>query len=148
MRRFLEGLRATVRHLGAGPADGEQRVIGALAERTKELLAGESFEVSTDGRLVTVTGLGQFHGKSHVLMPVFIWRTPLPATERLTLMFESASRRLQEFLTAAYGQPWPAADTKAHVAVSDELISVWWGGDTEAEAVARLRPISRSALGV
>jgi hypothetical protein len=145
---FLAGLRASTRSLASGPVEGEQRVVGALAERTKELLAEEDFEVSTDGLLVTIRGVGQFRGRSNTLMPVFIWRAPLPATERLTMVFESASLRLQEFLTAAYGRPWPAPNAKAHVSVSDDLISVWWGGDTEAEAIKRLRPIFRTEVGV
>jgi hypothetical protein len=123
-------------------------VIKALARRIKELLMEEEFEVASTAYTITITGTERFRGKVNVLMPVFIWRAPLPLSERLTLVFESASRRLQEFLTAAYGRPWPAPEADPHVAVSDEWISVWWGGETEAEAVERFRPIAREDLGV
>lgn len=145
---ILRGLRANTRSVASGPAEGEERIINALASRITELLVGEDFEVSTSSSTVTITGIEKFHGKSNTLMPVFIWRAPLPLSERLTLVFESASRRLQEFLTAAYGRPWPAPNVDSHVTIGDELISVWWGGETEAEAIKRFRPISRKELGV
>jgi hypothetical protein len=148
IRAFIKDMRATMRYWTSGPADGEARVIGVLAERIEELLAAESFQVSTDGRTITVSGTGELSGRANVFMPVFIWRLPMPATQRLDMLFESASRRLQEFLTAAYGKPWPSSGAEAHVSVRDDVISVWWGGEAEEDAVERLRPIDRSEVGL
>lgn len=43
IRSLGESVRATIRFWASGPAEGETQVIQVLAERIKELLAGESF---------------------------------------------------------------------------------------------------------
>lgn len=144
----MVGLRGGLRHLASGPAEGEQVVVSALAERVSELLEREDFEVSTDGVLVTVRGVGQFRGRSITLMSAVMWRAPLPTAERLTIVFGAAGRSLQALLTQAYRRPWPGPNAEAHALVTDDAISVWWGGEAEADAVERLRPISRAELGV
>ena len=147
VRAILAGVRANTRSIASGPADGEEMIIETLVSRIDELLMGEDFEVSVSASMITITGIKKFRGKSTTLMPVFILRTPLPLAERLTLVFESVSRGLQEFLASAYGRPWPAPTATPHVVVGDELISVWWGGETETEAVKCFRPIVRKELG-
>jgi hypothetical protein len=132
----------------ATPAAGERALITALATRTEELLPQEDFVVTTDGKVIRVMGTGQFHGKANILMPVFFLRVPLPMDQRLDALFESYGRRLQEFLSMAYGRPWPTVEARASHTVTNEKISVWWGGPSELEAVEHIRPIVRNDIGL
>jgi hypothetical protein len=142
----LIALRGTLRYLVSGPVRGEQVLIIAIARRVEKMLPEDEFEVSTDGKVVRISGVGEFQGKTNILMPFFIWRAPLPEVQRLEMIFGSIGRRLQSFLTKVRGKPWPSIGAETHYTVDDELISLWWGGPTEAEAVVRFRPIFRKDL--
>lgn len=137
-----------MRYVGSGPAKGEQALVVAMAERIEEILPKGEFEVTTDGKVVNIIGIGEFRGKSNLLMPAFILRAPLSTLERLELTFKSLGERLQGFLTKAHGEPWPAVGAEPHISITDEMIMLWWGGRDEADAVVRLRPIARQDIGI
>jgi hypothetical protein len=136
------------RLLATEPLGGEHAFISELAERTREILSEHDFEVATDGMTITISGLGRFKGRTSVMLPVFMMRAPVPLDERLSMVLGSHGRRLQELLTSAYGEPWPTASAGPHVSVTPDMISLWWGGSTEKDAVERLRPISRIDIGI
>lgn len=125
-----------------------ERLTGVLAERIREVLQEDEFEVEVKGRIISITGVGARGGNTFGLMPALIWQLPLSATRRLRMIFEGVARNLQHFLTCAYNRPWPAVTAEPHVSVGDDAILVWWGGASETDAVARLRPIPRVEIGV
>jgi hypothetical protein len=73
--------------------------------------------------------------------PVFVLRSPLPRNERLSLIFRSYADKLQQFVAKAQGQPWPDQGAEPHVSMTSELVSVWWGGESEDRAMVRIEPI-------
>ena len=135
-------------YLAAGPAAGERALIEMMATRTQEMLSPDEFSVSSDGKTIVVRGVGGFLGKTNFLMPMFIWRAPLPLTQRLDMLCRSHGKRLQEFLSGARGEAWPAEGADLHISITGEAISMWWGGPNEDEAVLRMRPILREEIGV
>ena len=131
-----------------GPADGEAALIMTIAECTRAVMAGEEFDVSVENTSIMIVGTGEMRGRTNVMTPVFIWRAPLDVDERLRLVFESYGRRLQEYLTKAYGRPWPARGAATHVIVTDLTVQLWWGGSTEETAVREFGWIDRERLGL
>lgn len=136
------------RVLAAKPIPGESAFIETLAARTKEVIADPEFELTTDGRTITFGGTGRFRGSTKVMMPCFLLRAPGPLDERLEAVLNSHGRRLQEYLSAAYGKAWPREGAEAHVCVTPSAVSLWWGGPDEASAIVRLRLISRAEVGL
>ena len=143
----VANVRRTVRALSAGPALGEEALLAAIQDRTREILPKDVEITRTDG-VVTLRGVGRFTGSTSIWMPMFIWRAELPAEVRLELLFASHGKRLQDFLTRTCGEPWPSDGAQPYCRIDAERICSWWGGPTEEEAVTRLRPIVRSDLGI
>jgi hypothetical protein len=147
-RGFLTGLSDLWRYLISGPVPGEAELVRALVKSAQELLPPDECEVKAQGSAIVITTHGRSGGKTDVLTPAFVWRTSLPVTDRLQLVFEMYGRSLQRLLTSMHGATWPAPNTELHVSVNDDAITVWWGGPSESEATVRLRPFARHELGI
>jgi hypothetical protein len=125
-----------------------ERLVDALCERLAEVLPPNRFEVTVDHRrAVRIRGLGKRKGDTVWLMPIAIWKSQLPAEDRLEIFLETAGRRVQRFVSR-HNQPWPTMTAKTKVLIDEDTIVVWWGGVCRADAVVALRPISRKEIGV
>lgn len=124
------------------------RLTYAIADRLREILPTGDFDLSTDGRIIRIRGLGVCRGNSCSLAPGLLWNLPKPTGERLELIFETYGRDIQRFLTKSLRCPWPEEGAGLHIDISSEIIEVWWGGPDKIDAAVRLRPIERRELGV
>jgi hypothetical protein len=80
---------------------------------------------------------------------MFVWRANLDVEERLRVVFEAYSLRIQDFFSKALGTRWPASDANPHVIIGPSRIEVWWGsGDQPGAADVRIEPIFRYELNV
>jgi hypothetical protein len=120
----------------------------AIAAGIREILPSDEFELQATDMTISIKGIGRCSGYSYSTAPFLLWNLALPASARLEQIFEIQSRGLQEFITKARHEPWPAKGAKAHVRVTPEEVVVWWGGPREADAHVTLRPISREKLGL
>jgi hypothetical protein len=120
----------------------------AIAERISEILPSDEFELQAKDITINIRGIGRCSGYSYSTAPSLLWNLASPASERLEKIFEIQSRGLQEFITKARHEPWPAKGTDAHVRVTTDEVTVWWGGPREADALVTLSPISRRELGL
>lgn len=145
--KYIIAARRTWRYFMTGPSPGESEIIECLIERTSVILP-KHFELSSDGKQITIRSVGYYRRRMIVFTPAFIWRTLLDVNKRLQMVFEGYSRSLQTFISSVHGERWPTKDAKPHVVVTNELITIWWGGATEAEASVKLRPILRKELGL
>jgi hypothetical protein len=128
-----------------GPIPNEQSLIEAMAERVGEIV-GNDDSVKTNGKLIHLTGRNRLRGNSITFAPHMVLRA-LPGDEGLEAAFKALAKDLQGFLTSC-GERWPCAGAEPHVGVTDETVDVWWGGQTEADASVRMRPLVRRELGV
>jgi hypothetical protein len=122
-------------------ADRGRALTYAIADRIQEVLIPSEFNLKTDGKIISVKGVGSRRGYSYSTAPSLLWNLPYPRSRRLELIFDIQSRELQRFLTAARHTPWPARDAMPHIKITSDAVHVWWGGFTEADALVRLRPI-------
>ncbi|PWU20815.1 MAG: hypothetical protein C5B48_12040 [Candidatus Rokuibacteriota bacterium] len=144
-RRVVRSVRMLHRLVTAEPSPNEQAVVEAMADRVTEVVDDDG-SVSTDGKVIHITGRNRLYGNSVTFAPFTILRA-LPGEEGVLAACESLGTTLRRFLGDC-GEPWPSADAAPHVLLTDETINVWWGGPTEADASARLRPFSRQELGL
>jgi hypothetical protein len=131
-------------------ADEEQveRLVVALCERLAEVLPRDKFEVVVEHRhAIRIRGIGLRSGDTHWLSPLFLWRSESPVEYRLQLFLEPASRGVQEFVSRRY-RPWPTTTAKSKISIGEENILIWWGGESNSDAVVALRPIVRSEIGL
>lgn len=144
MRRLpkLRELRGTLNLLATGAALGEETLILSIVEGLREVIPLSEFDVSTDGKIIRITGINGAEGISCSMMPFFAWRAPLPVGRRLEMILKSIGVKVQDLLTKAHGKPWPAIGAEPHVLITSDHAIVWWGGPAESEALARLGPIS------
>lgn len=125
-----------------------ESLVLALCERLAEVLPADEFEVTVEhGKAVRILGKGSRHGSSLWLTPITIWRSQLSVEQRLQLFLDATSRRVQKFVSRR-NRPWPTMRAKSRVFIGEERILVWWGGESEEDAVVALRPISRREIGV
>lgn len=61
-----------------------------------------------------------------------VWRSRLAVEDRLGVVLEAASRRVQK-LVSRHNRPWPTVTAKPRVSIDEDSILVWYGG------VARVR---------
>ena len=127
--------------------DGWDGLGGPIAERLREILPSDEFEVEVDGATVRVRSLG-WPGAVLTGLAIVPLRLPLPISLRLRLFFENEADALQDFVSTVQGETWPAPGAKPHARVTDELVNVWYGTGNEASAVLRWRPFTRSELGL
>lgn len=126
-----------------------ESLVLALCERLGEVLPADEFEVTVEhGKAVRILGRGSRYGSSLWLTPIAIWRSQLPAEDRMQLFLEQACRRLQDFVSHGRKARWPARAAKPRVSIGEDRILVWWGGPGEDEADVALRPIVRSEIGI
>ena len=121
---------------------------GAIAAGIREILPSDEFELRATDMTINIRGIGRCSGYSYSTAPFLLWNLPSPASERLERIFDIQSRGLQEFITNARHEPWPARGAEAHVRVTPDEVAVWWGGPREVDALVSLSPISRRDLGV
>jgi hypothetical protein len=120
----------------------------AIAARISEILPSDEFELQANDMTITIKGIGRCTGYSYSTAPFLLWNLASPASERLEHIFEIQSRGLQEFITKARHEPWPAKGAEAHVRVTTDEVAVWWGGPSEVDSLVTLSPISRRDLGL
>jgi len=133
---------------GSGGEDGVERLVAALCSRLAEVLPQDRFEVTVEHRqAVRIRGVGSRRGDVHWLSPMPLWRSRAPVEHRLQLFLEAASSGLQRFVSRHDG-PWPSVTAKSKVSIGQESILIWWGGESETDAVVALRPILRREIGV
>jgi hypothetical protein len=125
-----------------------QQLTAVIADRLAEVLPQQEFRLKLVPPIISVDGIGSRYGNGYSTAAALLWYLPLPASRRLKLIFERQTGDLQRFLTNVRGAPWPARGARPHVQITSDTIRAWWGGSTEADAVVRLRPISRDELGV
>jgi hypothetical protein len=131
------------------PADSE-RLVAAVAERYRELLPADVFEVQYEAGTLRLTVVGVAGHRRATLSGVAetVLRAPLPMSLRVRLFLENEAASLQEFVSKVLGRPWPAAGAAPRVRVSGDLVSVWYGPSDEPSAVLRWRPFTRGELGI
>jgi hypothetical protein len=125
-----------------------EKLTAVIAERIAEVLPGHGFQLKLVHPIISVNGVGEMYGNGYSTAPAIIWYLQLPASQRLQMIFENQARELQRFLSNVRGEPWPGQRSQPHVHVTASMIHAWWGGSAEADAVVRLRPISRAEVGV
>jgi hypothetical protein len=125
-----------------------ERLTALIAERIAEVLPPQEFRLKLAQPIISIDGVGDRYGNGYSTAPAVCWYLPLPVSQRLKMIFESQTRDLQRFLSNVSGTPWPKQGARSHVAITPDTICAWWGGPTEADAVVRLRPITRNELGV
>jgi hypothetical protein len=123
-------------------------LVNALAERTQSLLADDDFEVTTNGATITITGRGRLAGRSNVLMPVYVIRSPLPLDERLELLLKAHGERLQAFLSRAHCRAWPAEGAVMHVRVTPAAMDLWWSMPGADKPLVEMQQIDRRSFGL
>jgi hypothetical protein len=150
LTRMWSLLRKAVIHrdyLMSRPTVAEEAFVRALAERAEEI-APRDCDVITDGKTITLQSVSRRSLRCVFILPVFALRAPLPTAERLELVARRFSHTLQEFFTKCQGEAWPAPGVLNHVNITGRLMTLWWGGDSEADAIKRLRPIDLGKLGL
>lgn len=120
----------------------------AIAAGIGEILPSDEFELHAKDMTISIRGIGRCSGYSYSTAPFLLWNLALPASARLEHIFEVQSRGLQQFITKARHEPWPAKGAEAHVRVTPDEVAVWWGGPSEVDALVTLSPISRRDLGL
>lgn len=129
--------------------EGQGRILTyAIADRVREILSADEFELRTNGITINIRGIGRCSGYSYSTAPSLLWNLASPASERLERIFEVQSHGLQKFIAKARHEPWPAKGAEAHFRVTQDEIAVWWGGPNEVDALVTLSPISRRDLGL
>lgn len=109
--------------------------------RLTEMLEGEEFEIRTKGAAVSVFGVGSLRGQSFGIAFGPIWLSRMSRTQKFEAVFDMTSRGLQKFLTKTLRRPWPSKLAVPHIQVTDDAVHMWWGGEDEATATLRMRPI-------
>lgn len=133
---------------GSGDEDEVEQLVAALCSRLAEVLPRDRFEVTVEHRhAIRICGVGSRRGEVHWLSPIPLWRSRSPVEHRLRLFLEAAGSGLQRFVSR-HDRPWPTATAESKVCIGQESIVIWWGGESEADAVVALRPILRSEIGV
>lgn len=129
---------------------GCERLVDAVAERFRELLPADVFEVQHDAGTITLTVVAVRGHRRGVMSGVAeaVLRAPLPMSLRVRLFLENEADSLQEFVSTALARPWPAAGAAPRVRLSGDLVSVWYGPSDERSAVLRWRPFTRAELGI
>jgi hypothetical protein len=125
-----------------------ERLTAVIADRLAEVLPQQEFRLKLALPIISIDGIGSQYGNGYSTAPAMLWYLPLPASQRLKLIFERQTGDLQRFLSSVRGSPWPTRGARPHVEITSDTIHAWWGGSTEADAVVRLRPIARDDLGV
>jgi hypothetical protein len=124
------------------------KLTSMLAERIRELLPADDFSVMSTGLTIKVVGRGKCHGFTYSTAPSVVWYLPQSVDRRLERVCDVQARDLQRFVSNAKGEEWPAAGATPHVRVNGDSVKVWWGGDSESSAPAKLGQIDRRELGV
>lgn len=132
----------------AESGDGGTALTHAIAERLREILPEDEFNLESDDRVIHITGIGPCRGNSYNTMPWLLWNLPGPPLARLERIFETYSRDVQRFLTKSRKRPWPVEGAEPHIDICLETVDVWWGGSNKAEAAVRLRQFNRKELGI
>jgi len=109
----------------------------ALADRLHEVLPGPEYEVTIGGLAVSLRQRETVG--SAICVPAVMLAKPGGMDEKLRLALE---------MTAEMAKYYVAPEATAHVQVTVDMLAVWWGGPTERDAVARLRPIPRQEIGL
>lgn len=125
-----------------------ERLTAVIADRLADVLPEQEFRLKLAHPIIRVDGIGNRYGNGYSTAPALLWYLPFSASRRLELIFERQTGDLQRFLSNVRGRPWPRHGARSHVDVTSSEIRAWWGGAIEAEAIVRLRPVSRDELGV
>lgn len=129
----------------AGPAHA---LTAAWAERVREIVPSEEFEVTTAREVMNIRGKGRLRGFSCVSLPALNLRVGHSIEEQLKVTFQEEGKKLQDLLTKLNRAPWPASGAEPYARVTSEFITIWWGGPAENEAIICTKPISRAEVGV
>jgi hypothetical protein len=116
-----------------------------LAERYREILPRGRFKVEVKGTGVVIRALPPGRGAGSTCngpgwVPLL---APAPRKFQLRLFLEEEARGVQEFVRH-FVTDWPHPNAEPHVAVTDQLLRVWYGTNDEAVASVRLRPLDRA----
>lgn len=133
--------------LAARQAEAEA-IASKMGELLREVLPSHAFQVVVDSGVVSVEGYGRFRGNRWHCRPAHVWLLPLSRHRRLEIIFGSQGKDLQGFVTRVKKAPWPAADARPGVLVTDDYIDIWWGGASPKESVISCRRLYRKELGV
>jgi hypothetical protein len=136
------------RHLMSRSSVDGEKLASAWAARVREVLPEHEFNVTVEGEVIRIKGIGSREGAGLVSRPTVALRLPLSVSRRLKIFCENASGSLQEFVTAARGEAWPAPDAQRHFSVSSDTVRVWWTGASQDEIIVQMTPISRMEIGV
>ncbi len=142
-----DAVREMLKMLAMEQTDQERALVAAIVERTEELLCDEPFEVSSNGTFIEIGTAEKGRGNAVVMMQGLMWRAPLDVDERLRMIFESYTTRLQEFISKATGNAWPCPNCERRVVLTTEMISVAWVDMMSGESVCEMRPVSRAEIG-
>jgi hypothetical protein len=125
-----------------------ERLASELGDRIREVLPAEEFEVTTKGSLIKIAGVGKKFGNVTGFVLGWLWLMPLPVDRRLRMVCDMVGDGVQRFMTNMQcGATWPAPGAKAYFKVTDDKLLLWWG-DSEANAMAALRPVLRKAIDI
>ena len=122
----------------------------AIAERYREILPPDEFEVDVLGHEMHVKAMGHdAEAGSTITGPgFFVLHVPLPRSMRVHAFFDNEARALQEFVSRFRHQPWPSPGADPHVHLTDTQVRVWYGTPDETQAAVRWRPFDRKQLGI
>jgi hypothetical protein len=99
----------------------------SIANGIREVVSPTEFEVSSDGKVIRIIGIGRAQGMNCSVLPFFALRATMPIERRLEMVFEALGIKLQDLLTRVYGTPWPAADAEPHVTITSDEVKIWVG---------------------
>jgi hypothetical protein len=137
-----------MQHLMPRSAVDGEKLACVWAARVREVLPEHEFNVTVEGEVIRIKGIGSREGAGLVSRPTVALLLPLSVSRRLKIFCENASGSLQEFVTAARGEAWPAPDAQRHFSVGSDMVRVWWTGAGQDEIIVQMTPISRMEIGV
>lgn len=121
--------------------DESYRLTRAIAVRLEETLVDREFDVSSNRNIIRVTGVGAQYGNTFGIRPAIVWLLPGHSKVRLVKAVRQTCTALQRFVSRAERRHWPTSGAACHVRATDQALFVWWGDESERDAVVRLRPI-------
>ena len=128
-----------------------EAIARALGEHVRELLSPGPFRVEVRGPILDVKWGAGSSASGIVGLGLLERGTP---EEKLERVFRTAGRQLQPVIESASSTLRPAgmnharAEFEPHVRITSMSVELWWGGESPDAAVTRIRPISRSELGL
>lgn len=127
------------------PMKGRDELVDALATRAREVVP-LSVCVRVDHGTIIIDHEYMGMRRAFCIMVGVAIQKGLDTEQALLLAAQVFGRGLQDAMSKVTGEPWPAPKAHPGYRVDNRVIAIWWGGKTEAEAVMRLRPISRTEI--